>query len=250
MRSFFVLLGRELKSYFHSPLAYVVIFFFLLLAGTSFWFTASMMNDRAFPSSLLQVFFQFTLWFGFVLIFPLLTMRSFAEEFKMGTIEPLMTAPVADWSVVLAKYFGAVIFYIMLWAPTALYFSIYRNISGSPIVETSETYWSAYLLVGLLGVAYLGIGIFTSALSSNQIVAAVASFAIISALFYFGMLAALIPNATPLVRDFVAYFSAQEHMNDFLRGIIDTRPIVYYLSIAVLTLVFTHRAVQRRRWRG
>ncbi len=250
MRSFLVLLGRELRSYFHSPLAYVVIFFFLLLSGTSFWFTASAINDRPFPISLLQLFFQFTLWFGFVLLFPLLTMRSFAEEFKLGTIEPLMTAPVDDWSVVLAKYFGALIFYMLLWGPTAFYFSIYRNISGAPIVETSETYWSCYLLIMLFGAAYLAIGLLTSAMSNNQIVAAISSFAIISALFYFGLLSSLVPNATPMVRDFLAYFSAPEHMNDFLRGIIDTRPIVYYLSLAIFMLVLTHRVVQRRRWQG
>jgi ABC-2 type transport system permease protein len=250
MRSFTVLLARELRAFFYSPLAYVVWFFFLLLAGTGFWFTASAMNDRPFPLSLLQLFFQFTLWFGFVLIFPMLTMRSFAEEFKMGTIEPLMTAPVSDWNVVLSKYLAALIFYIVLWAPTALYFSVYRNISGAPIVETSATYWSAYLLVFLFGAAYLAIGILTSALSSSQMVAAVASFAIISALFYFGLLSSLVPNATPFVRDFLAYFSAPEHMNDFLRGIIDTRPIVYYLSLAVLMLALTHRVVQHRRWRG
>ncbi len=248
MRAFLVLFLREFRAYFASPLGYIVLFFWLLLTGAAFWFSASAINDRFFPLSLLQLFFQFVLWFGFVLIFPLLTMRSFAEEFKSGTIEPLMTAPVDDWTVVLAKYAGSLAFYIVLWLPTVFYFSFYRNIAGMPIVETSATYWSAYLLLFLFGAAYLAVGIFTSALSGNQLAAAVASLAIVSVLFYFGLVASLVPGASPFVRDFLLYTSAPEHMNDFFRGVIDSRPVVYYLTLAMLMLALAHAAVQRRRW--
>ena len=249
MRRFFVLLKRELAAYFLSPGTYVVLFLFLLTTGTLFLFAVNAINNRTFPLSLLEVFFQFSLLFGFVLIFPLLTMRLFAEEFKLGTIEPLMTSPVGDWMVVLSKYFASVVFYGVLWGPTVFYFSIYRWVTGANIASSSSVYWTAYLLIGLMGLAYLAVGLFASALTSNQIVAAILSFTVISLMFYFGLLSGVTAAQLPFFRDFISYFSAPEHMNDFLRGIIDTRPIVYYLSIVVVMLALTHRVVQFRRWR-
>src|SRR5690349_23385255 len=98
MRKFFVLLTREVRSYFYSPIAYIVLVFFLLVAGVDFYFQVSFMNQRPVPYSVQEAFFNSVFfWFAFVLIFPLITMRLFAEEFKLGTIEPLMTAPVRDW---------------------------------------------------------------------------------------------------------------------------------------------------------
>src|SRR6202790_4690916 len=130
MRTFVVLLMREVRSYFYSPIAYIVLVFFLLVSGVDFFFQISFMNQRSVGYSVQEAFFNSVFfWFAFVLIFPLLTMRLFAEEFKLGTIEPLMTAPVRDWQVVLAKYFGAVVFYIILWMPTLLYFAIFQKIT-------------------------------------------------------------------------------------------------------------------------
>ncbi|MGF1655466.1 MAG: ABC transporter permease [Verrucomicrobiales bacterium] len=250
MRKFFVLYDRELKSFFHSPIAYVVMFCFLFLSGLSFWFAVQAMNGKMVTVSLLQVFFQFVMWFGFVLVFPLLTMRLFSEEFKLGTIEPLMTAPVSDWAIVLSKYFASLTFYAVLWAPTALYFWIYREVSGEAVVSSSETYWAAYLLVLLLGMAYLSIGLLASALSANQVVAAVLAFSVISGVFYLGLLGGLVLDASPYVRDLLAYVSAPEHMNMFLRGIIDTRAMVYYLTITIFALFLTREVLQYRRWKA
>ncbi len=226
-----------------------MIFCFLLGAGGIFTFALNAVNNRTFPLSLLEVFFQFTLLFGFVLLFPLLTMRLFAEEFKMGTIESLMTAPVRDWAVVLSKYLASLVFYCLLWLPTVLYFTAFRWITGANVASASSVYWSAYLLIVLMGMAYLSIGIFSSSLTGNQIVAAMISLAIVSGLFYFGLLSGVTSARLAFFRDFISYFSAPEHMNDFFRGIIDTRAIVYYLSIVVLMLGLTHRVVQYRRWR-
>ena len=119
MRKFFVLLMREIRSYFYSPIAYIVLVFFLLVSGVDFYFQISFMNQRAVGYSVQEAFFNSVFfWFAFVLIFPLITMRLFAEEFKLGTIEPLMTAPVRDWQVILSKFFGALFFYMVLWIPT------------------------------------------------------------------------------------------------------------------------------------
>jgi ABC-2 type transport system permease protein len=102
MRKFFTLLSREIRSYFYSPIAYIVLVFFLLVSGVDFYFQVSFMNQRAIPYSVQEAFFNSVFfWFAFVLIFPLITMRLFSEEFKLGTIEPLVTAPVRDWQPVL-----------------------------------------------------------------------------------------------------------------------------------------------------
>ena len=119
MRKFYTLLIREVRSYFYSPIAYVVLIFFLIISGIDFYFQISFMNQRQVQYTVQEAFFNSVFfWFAFVLIFPLITMRLFAEEFKLGTIEPLMTAPVRDWQVVLSKFFGALLFYLVLWIPS------------------------------------------------------------------------------------------------------------------------------------
>src|ERR1700740_1827393 len=146
MRKFFTLLAREVRSYFYSPIAYVVLVFFLLVSGVDFYFQVSFMNQRPLTYSVQEAFFNSVFfWFAFVLIFPLITMRLFAEEFKLGTVEPLMTAPVRDLQVVLAKFFGALAFYIVLWAPTLLYFAIFQKVTNEPAANSTGAYWGSYL---------------------------------------------------------------------------------------------------------
>src|SRR5437764_12381108 len=116
MRKFYTLFLREVRGYFHSPIAYVVLVFFLLVSGVDFYFQVSFMNQRPASYSVLEAFFNSVfVWFAFVLIFPLITMRLFSEEFKLGTIEPLMSALVRDAQAVLARFFVALVFYISLW---------------------------------------------------------------------------------------------------------------------------------------
>src|SRR5437764_121290 len=121
MRKFFTLLGREVRSYFYSPVAYIVLLFFLLLSGVDFYFQLSFMNGRQVPYTVQEAFFNSVFfWFAFVLIFPLITMRLFSEEFKLGTIEPWMTAPVRNWELFLAKLCGALVSYLVLGIRTTL----------------------------------------------------------------------------------------------------------------------------------
>src|SRR5246127_5999141 len=142
MRKFWALLVREVRGYFHSPIAYIVLVFFLLVTGADFYFQVSFMNQRSVGYSVQEAFFNSVFfWFAFVLIFPLITMRLFSEEFKLGTIEPLMTAPVRDWQVVLAKFFGSLVFYIVLWIPTLLYFAIFQKITHQTAAAASGAYW-------------------------------------------------------------------------------------------------------------
>jgi ABC-2 type transport system permease protein len=208
------------------------------------------MNQRAVPYSVQEAFFNSVFfWFAFVLIFPLITMRLFAEEFKLGTIEPLMTAPVRDVQVVLAKYLGALIFYIILWLPTLLYFFIFQTITHQPAVSSSGAYFGSYLMLLLLGMFYLSIGCFASVLTRNQIVAAIISFAAITLLFFFGLVSFILLDVSSETRQLLGYFSAIEHMGTLSRGEIDTRPIVLYLSMTVVMLIFTYQAFQSRKWR-
>ncbi len=250
MSKFFTLLSREIRSYFYSPIAYIVLVFFLLVSGADFYFQVSYMNQRPIPYSVEEAFFNSVFfWFAFVLIFPLITMRLFSEEFKLGTIEPLMTAPVRDWQVVLSKYFGALVFYIILWIPTILYFVIFQTITHQPAAGSTGAYLGGYLMLLLLGMFYLSIGCFASVLTKNQIVAAVISFAVITLLFFLGLVSFILLDVTSETRQLLGYFSAIEQMGTLSRGVIDTRPIVLYLSMTVVTLTFTYQAFQVRKWR-
>ena len=250
MRKFYTLLVREVRSYFHSPIAYVVLVFFLLVAGVDFYFQVSFMNQRPASYSVQEAFFNSVFfWFAFVLIFPLITMRLFAEEFKLGTIEPLMTVPVRDLQVVLAKFFGALVFYIVLWVPTLLYFAIFQKITHESAANSTGAYWGSYLMLLLLGMFYLSVGCLASVVTKNQIVAAIISFSAITLLFFLGLIQFILLDVSSGMRDALGYFSAIEHMGTYSRGVIDTRPVVLYLSMTALMLALTYQAFQSRKWR-
>src|SRR4051812_25938763 len=250
MKKFYVLLSREVRSYFYSPIAYVVMVFFLIVSGVDFYFQLSFMNQRQISYTVQEAFFNSVFfWFAFVLIFPLITMRLFAEEFKLGTIEPLMTAPVRDWQVVLSKFFGAVVFYMVLWVPTLLFFAIFQRMTGQSAVTSVGAFWGSYLMLLLLGMFYISIGCFASVLTRNQIIAAVISFCAITLLFFLGLIQFLMLEISSNTRDLLGYFSAIEQMGTLSRGEIDTRPIVLYLSLTIVMLGLTYQAFQSRKWR-
>jgi len=250
MKKFWALLLREIRSYFHSPIAYIVLVFFLLVTGVDFYFQVSFMNQRPAAYSVQEAFFNSVFfWFAFVLIFPLITMRLFAEEFKLGTIEPLMTAPVRDVQVVLAKFFGALVFYVTLWLPTLIYFAIFQKITHQAAGNSTGAYWGSYLMLLLLGMFYLSVGCLASVLTKNQIVAAIISFCAITLLFFLGLVQFILLDVSSGMRDALGYFSAIEHMGTYSRGIIDTRPVVLYLSMTVFFLTMTYHVFQSRKWR-
>src|SRR6202163_5084400 len=250
MRKFYTLFWREVSGYFYSPIAYIVLVFFLLVTGVDFYFQISFMNQRPVQYSVEEAFFNSVFfWFAFVLIFPLITMRLFAEEFKLGTIEPLMTAPVRDWQVVLAKFFGALVFYVILWLPTLIYFWVFQAITHQPAANSTGAYLGAYLMLLLLGMFYLSIGCVASVLTKNQIVAAVISFCAITLHFFAGLISFVLAEVSSSTRQLLGYFSAIEQMATLSRGEIDTRPIVLYLSMTIVMLTFTYLAFQSRKWR-
>jgi len=250
MRKFYTLLSREVRSYFYSPIAYVVLVFFLFVSGADFCFQLSFMNGKPVSYSVQEAFFNSVFfWFAFVLIFPLITMRLFAEEFKLGTIEPLMTAPVRDWQVVLAKFFGALVFYLVLWLPTLLYFWVFQAVTHQPAANSTGAYFGAYLMLLLLGMFYLSVGCLASVVTKNQIVAAIISFCAITLHFFAGLISFVLQEISSSTRELLGYFSAIEQMGTLSRGEIDTRPMVLYVSMTIVTLTLTYQAFQSRKWR-
>jgi len=250
MSKFLTLLGREVKSFFYSPIGYVVLVFFLFSSGFTFFTVVEALNHQAADITVFEGFLLIVpFWWVFVLVFPLITMRSFAEEYKMGTIETLMTSPVRDGQVVLAKFFGILIFYIVLWLPSLLYFAGFEWLTKTNAAGATGAYWASYLLMLLVGMFYISIGCLASVLTSNQIIAAVISFVVITFLFFSGIWGDRLLTVSSQMRDLFAYFSTYEHMMTFSKGVIDTRPIVFYLTMTTLMLVLTHHVFQSRKWK-
>src|SRR5947208_3925605 len=250
MRKFYALLSREVRGYFYSPIAYIVLIFFLIVSGIDFYFQISFMNQRQVQYTVQEAFFNSVFfWFAFVLIFPLITMRLFAEEFKLGTIEPLTTVPVRDWQVVLSKFFGALVFYLILWIPTLLYFWIFLKLTNQPAAHSWGAYLGSYLMLLLLGMFYLSIGCFTSVLTRNQIIAAVISICAITLLFFLGRGEFILMDVTSTKSDLLGYFSMIQQLATSSRGVIDPHPNVRHLMMTIVMLTLTHQAFQSRKWR-
>jgi ABC-2 type transport system permease protein len=224
--------------------------FFMFLTGFAFYIAVSLMNRGPTEVSLLEAFFNTILfWIAYLLVFPLITMRSFSEEFKMGTIESLMTAPVKDWQVVATKWLGCVIFYVILWIPTVVYFLVFDWAAKTSAVHSQGAYLGTYLLLLLMGMFYCSVGCLASVLTKNQIVASIISIVAILVLLFAGLLQYVMLDVSGTMRDVFGYFSAIEHMETFSKGIIDTRPIVWYLTMTILMLVLTYQVFQTRKWK-
>ena len=249
MRVFFTLWRRELAAYFLSPIAYVVTIFFLLITGFNFFLLVDLMaNEHVSVTEVMGQLFGSVLFFwpAFLLVIPMLTMRSFAEEHRSGTIETLMTAPVQDAVVVLAKYFGALCFLVFMWIPTGVYAFLLSSCSMEAAPFDPGPLYSGYLGTFLLGMFFLSIGVFCSAITKSQVIAAVICFALCSFLFYIGFLQYYTPNAW--LNRISTYLSFVLHQLEFARGVIDTRPVVLYLSGTVFMLFLTIRWLEARRW--
>jgi ABC-2 type transport system permease protein len=237
---------RELKAYFYSPLAYVVLTFFLLVQGYYFSIIVSYLSDPQMPAGKpLELFFGQTIFTWLVLIFAgtFLTMRLVSEELRSGTIETLMTSPVTEAQVVLGKYAAALAFYLFLWAPTLVYVFLVRALTPVDWGPIAASY------LGILGIGalFLAVGLLASATSKNQIVAAIVTFAFLLVLFSIGLMENLVQGEAG--RKVLGHVNLWTHMDDFAKGIVDTRRLVYYASAAALFLFLTTRALEAKKWR-
>jgi len=246
MKGLVSVMGRELRAFFFSPLADVVAALLLLVNGLVFWLIVSYLNDpRAQFGAPLELFFGQTIYFWLVLVFvaPVLTMRLLSEERRSGTIEVLMTAPVTAGQVVVGKYLAALLFYCFLWLPTVAYpllLAYFEEVDWGPIL-------AGYLGVLGIGAVFLAVGLLASSLTKSQLVAAILTFAMLIPLFTFGLLENLFNDES--VRQMLSYLNLWQHMEEFGKGIVDTRRLVYYVSATVLFVFLSARALESRKWR-
>lgn len=247
---------KEMRLYFTSPVAYVVFTFFLLIVGYFFYSIFAFYNltsmqaamnpafarDLNITDAIMRPLFSNT---GIILLFfiPMLTMRLFSEEKRSGTIELLLTYPVRDGEVLLGKFAAATVLFLMLLGLTALYPAIvgyFTRVEWGPL-------FSGYLGLLLLGSSFLAVGILVSSLTENQIVASFATFAILLGFWVIGWSADLVGGNW---RGVFQYLSILEHLDSFGKGLIDTKDVLYYLSVIALSLFLTLRSLESKRWRG
>ena len=238
MRNIGIICRKELSSYLASPMAYIVTAIFLALSGTFF---ATYLAGTGYADTTIRGFLN-AAQILILLFAAVLTMRLVAEEKKLGTWEFLLTSPIKDSDIILGKFFGSLAVLAGMLVLT-LYYPILLEIFGDPDLGPIAT---SYLGLILLGSACLSVGIFASTLSSNQIVSAVVAGGILFALWFLGAVGGLAPGG---LGEVLSYLSLSYHFPDFMRGIVDTQAIVYYVTVTVLFLYFAAGSIETGRWR-
>jgi ABC-2 type transport system permease protein len=253
VRNIIAIAHKELRSYFSSPIAYIIIGFFALPFGVFFYLYLSafvrqslQMAQYGGSMNINQQVIRYVLQNASVIILfvmPMITMRTYAEEKRSGTIELLLTSPVTDLQIIIGKFLGALGLYVAMLLVTMLYVGIlfvYGNPEWRPLI-------AAYLGLLLMGGAFLSLGLLISSTTNNQIVAGIVSFVVFLLLWIIGWFA---ESAGPTVGDITRYLSITEHFDDFSKGIIDTKHVIYYLSLITFGLFLTSKSVDSERWRG
>ncbi len=229
------ILLREIKSFFGSPIGYLVIAIFLIINGLFLWVFDGQYNIMNSGFADMTPFFTISPWILIFLI-PAVTMKSFSDERKLGTLELLLTKPLSIWQIVNGKFLGAMLLIFIAIIPTIIYVFIISSL-GNPegnidLGSTLGSYFGLFFLIA----SYSAIGVFTSTLSDNQIVAFIVS-VFLCFIFYFGFQG--ISNYLPTINNFVAAIGMDYHFKSMGRGVIDTRDVLYFSSITYLFLLFT-----------
>lgn len=253
MRNVLAIAQKELRSYFASPIAYIVIGFFAIVYG---WMFSSILYifvtetagfagggqpanvNQQLIRPLLQNFLVVNLF-----LFPMVTMRTYAEEKRSGTIELLMTSPVTDFQIVMGKFLGAMGLYLAMLAVTLFHFAVlfrFGRPEWKPIV-------TSYVGLLLFGGCFISLGLFISSLSKNQIVAGSVTFLVFLLLWIINWIGSF---AGPTIERLTSYLSIVGHFDDFSKGVIDTTHIIYYLSFITFGLFLTAKSVDSERWRA
>ncbi len=255
MRNILAIAGKELRAYFASPIAYVVIGLFALLFGyfyyaiLAFFVRQSMqmgmqmgpMNLNINQQMLRPLLMNTSV--VILMVMPFITMRTYAEEKRSGTIELLLTSPLTDFQIILGKFLGALILYVLMLSVTLVNVAVlfvYGNPEWKPIA-------TGYLGLLLLGGSFISIGLLISSVTKNQIVAAMVSFATLLMLWVINWIG---DSAGPTTQKIVSYLAITDHFDDFSKGIIDTKHLIYYVSFITLGLFLTAKSVDTERWRA
>ncbi|GIW43159.1 MAG: hypothetical protein KatS3mg077_0441 [Candidatus Binatia bacterium] len=257
MKNAFTIAGKELRAAFVSPIAYVVLTGFMLLGG---WFFFNLLNRFNF---LVQIYMSFrspevqsrlnlnelvvapllgNLSVVLIILVPVITMRSFAEEKRAGTYELLLTSPLSIAEIVIGKFIGVVAFLLIMLGLTAVYPAILL-IYGNPEPGIIA---AGYLGLFLLAVSFATVGLLTSSFTDNQIVAAVSCLIVLLLLYVISWPA---ETAGPTLAAVLRYLSLTEHFSEMVKGVIETKDLIYFGSVIVLALYLTHRSVESVRWR-
>jgi ABC-2 type transport system permease protein len=259
MKKTFAIFQKELKSFFYSPMAYVVIALFTALTGYFFYSILSWFVEQSFIATMqaqqyrqmppkfnvnLQVIRGYfgTLAFLALIILPLITMRLFSEEKKQGTDELLFTSPISTLHIVLGKYFAGLAFYFVLLIPTILFQSLlfaYGDPELLPVI-------SGYIGLLFLGSAFISVGLFISTMTENQIIAAIGGFALSLFLWVVGYGANI---AGPSLAPFFEYISILNHFEDFAQGVIDSSHVAYYILFSFVGIYMSLKSIESVKWR-
>jgi ABC-2 type transport system permease protein len=257
MRNALVIAGREIAAYFVQPIAYVVMTVFLLLGG---WFFFALLRrfdliqqmymamqnpqglERMNVNEMVVEPLLHNLAIVMVILVPAITMRSFAEEKRAGTYELLLTAPVRTAEVVAGKFIGAAVLVLVMIGLAGI-FPLILLMFGNPEVGVMA---SGYLGLAFLGICFVAVGIFTSSVTQNQIIAAISCFGALLLLYVISWPA---ETGGGTFSGLLRYLSLPEHFATMVRGIISTKDIVYFLSVVAVALFLTQRAVESVRWR-
>ncbi len=258
MKNIPALTRKELGSYFQSPIAYIITATFLLLSGIIFSLRFSVFYQQSMELSRNPYLMQhyslsvtehvlepmfFTLNFFSLMMIPMLTMRTFSEDKKTGTIELLLTYPVRDIEVAAAKFLGCMLVYACMLGLTLLYPALGARFAD---IETG-TVATGYLGLLLSGAAFVALGVFISSLTENQIIAVTVSYGLLLLFWLFGAAEGLAPHPFDIILTDISLF---KHMENFASGVLDTHDLFYYLAFGALFMFLTLRSLEVARWRG
>jgi len=256
MNNILAIAHKELKSYFSTPIAYVVIGFFALLFGYFFYAMLVIFNQQSaqfggaeggavdINQQLIRpLFLNASVILLFVL--PLITMRTYSEEKWSGTIELLLTSPVTDVEIILGKFLGAMALYAAMLAITVIHMLVLFSYANPKPEWTVPVI--GYIGLLLMGGCFISVGLLISSLTKNQIVSGMVTFAVFLLLWVINWIASF---TGPTTQSVLNYLSITDHFDDFTRGIVDTKHLIYYFSVMSFGLFLTARSVDTERWKG
>jgi len=242
----FTLFKKEINGFLDSLIGYIVIFVFLLMIGLFLWVFPMQFNILDFGFANLDGLFILAP-FVFLFLIPAITMRSFADERKSGTLELLMTQPLTDIQVVLAKFFAGVVLVMFSLLPTLIYFiSVYR-LGLPPGNLDIGAIWGSYIGLLFLGITFVSIGIFSSSISDNQIVSFIIAITLCFFMYMgFELIYTFILSGTAGL--IIESLGINAHYTSMSRGVIDTRDLIYFISVSALFILLTKLSLESRKW--
>mgnify|MGYP001198483979 CR=1 FL=1 len=249
MQAYLTLVRRELGGFFFSLTGYVIIAAAAFLIGLSFVVLLINLGNDPTPMPVTELFYmtQF-FWLILILAVPVITMRLFALEKFTGTYETLMTTPVNDFQVVAAKFTASVIFYMVMWLPLLGCIFLIRHFTQGAAPLDPGVIGATFVGIFLLGCMFLSLGCFASALTKSQVTAAMISLVLSVGVFMLSFLTKGV-SGTSWQAKLLAFFALPDQMHDFVRGVVDTRPMILCLSVSALFLFLTLRVIESRRWK-